>query len=114
MENSVLESIRRTVLSLYAANLVNSGDKQGRKVMKETIADKSIGSRHAEKGICKKDARERTAERLARASKMTHKGQRQPCIEAASSMWLPINQWDIEQQSKTWWEAGVPTGSQRA
>jgi hypothetical protein len=31
----------------------NSGGKQGRKFMKETMADKGIGSRHVEKGIQK-------------------------------------------------------------
>jgi hypothetical protein len=85
MENSVLESIRRIIISLYAANLVNSSGEQGRKVMKETIADNGIGSRHMKKGICK-NVRGRTAERLAHGSKRTQKGQGQPCVEGASSM----------------------------
>jgi hypothetical protein len=55
---------------LYVANLINNNDEEERKVIEVAMADNKIGSRHVEKGICK-NVRERTAERLARASKMT-------------------------------------------
>jgi hypothetical protein len=54
----------------YVAILVNNSRKHGLKVMKETIADNGIDSRHVEKGFFI-NVRRRTAERLAHASKMT-------------------------------------------
>jgi hypothetical protein len=94
-------------------NWVNSGGKQVRKVMEETIADNGIGSRHVEMESVKMlEDEQRRGWYVRRRWRRKDNADRIQKQQVACDYRSPNGA--REQQSKTWWKADIPIGSQRA